>query len=129
MQQSGREEDGYGESIDGQFSSANFIWETIYIIYTRSYATLQAADLDWIVGPGYSLGWYILENNHEKQTLNHEKQTLNHEKQTLNHEKPWKPTWNHEKPWKPTWNHEKPTWNYEKPWKPTWGNEGGAERE
>ena len=24
--------------------------------YTRSYAALRAADLDWIVGPGYSLG-------------------------------------------------------------------------
>ena len=23
---------------------------------TRSYAALRAADLDWIVGPGYSLG-------------------------------------------------------------------------
>ena len=49
---------------------------------TRSYAALQAADLDWIVGPGYSSGRYILEKNHEK------------------------PTWNHEKPWK---NDEKPT--------------------
>ena len=27
----------------------------IFII-TRSYAALRAADLDWIVGPGYSLG-------------------------------------------------------------------------
>ena len=27
---------------------------------TRSYAALRAADLDWIVGPGYNLGWYIL---------------------------------------------------------------------
>ena len=26
----------------------------IIIIITRSYAALQAADLDWIVGPGYS---------------------------------------------------------------------------
>ena len=25
-------------------------------MYTRSYAALRAADLDWIVGPGYSLG-------------------------------------------------------------------------
>ena len=53
-------------------------------MYTRSYAALRAADLEWIVGPGYSLGGYILEKNHEK------------------------PTWNHEKPWKPTKNHEKP---------------------
>ena len=28
----------------------------IIIIITRSYATLRAADLDWIVGPGYSPG-------------------------------------------------------------------------
>ena len=32
---------------------------------TRSYAALQAADLEWIVGPGYSLGGYILEKNHD----------------------------------------------------------------
>ena len=30
-------------------------WEDIFDI-TRSYAALRAADLDWIVGPGYSLG-------------------------------------------------------------------------
>ena len=58
----------------------------------------RAADLDWIVGPGYSSGGYILEKNHEKPTWNHE-----------NHEKP---TWNYEKL---TWNHEEPTWNHEKP--------------
>ena len=29
------------------------------IIKTRSYAALRAADLDWIVGPEYSLGGYI----------------------------------------------------------------------
>ena len=34
---------------------------------------LRAADLDWIIGPGYSLGGYILEKNHEKTTWNHEK--------------------------------------------------------
>ena len=113
---------------------------------TRSYAALRAADLDWIVGPGYSSGGYISEKNHEKLTWNHEKplktmknqpgtmknhenSTLNHEKPTRNHEKPWKPMknyekpWkimkNHEKTWKPTWNHKKTTWNNEKPWKPT----------
>ena len=32
----------------------------IIIIITRSYAALWAADLEWIVGPGYSLGGYIL---------------------------------------------------------------------
>ena len=41
---------------------------------TRSYAALRAADLDWIVGPGYSLG------------------------RVHSGEKPWKPTKNHEKP-------------------------------
>ena len=39
---------------------------------TWSYAALRAADLDWIVGPGYSSGGYILKKNHEKQTWNHE---------------------------------------------------------
>ena len=42
---------------------------------TRSYA---AADLDWTVGPGYSLGRYILGENHEKPTWNREKPTWNH---------------------------------------------------
>ena len=40
---------------------------------TRSYAALRAADLDWIIGPGYSSGGYILGENHEKPTWNHEK--------------------------------------------------------
>ena len=40
---------------------------------TRSYGALRAADLDWIIGPGYSLGGYILEKKHEKLTWNHEK--------------------------------------------------------
>ena len=71
----------------------------IFLLKTRSYAALRAADLDWIVGPGYSLGRV---HSWEKPTWNHDK-----------------PTWNHEKPWKPTKNHKK-TWNYlEKPWKPT----------
>ena len=29
---------------------------TVIFVVTRSYAALRAADLDWIVGPGYSLG-------------------------------------------------------------------------
>ena len=29
-------------------------------VFTRSYAALLAADLDWIIGPGYSWGRYIL---------------------------------------------------------------------
>ena len=40
---------------------------------TRSYAALRAADLDWIIRPGYSSGGYILGENHEKPTWNHEK--------------------------------------------------------
>ena len=28
----------------------------LHILHTRSYAALWAADLDWIVGPGYSMG-------------------------------------------------------------------------
>ena len=46
--------------FDIVYSHSQFL--TIYI--TRSYAALLAADLDWIVGPGYSLGGYILEKNH-----------------------------------------------------------------
>ena len=30
--------------------------DRLQLIYTRSYAALRAADLDWIVGPGYSPG-------------------------------------------------------------------------
>ena len=41
---------------------------SIIIIITRSYAAPRAADLEWIVGPGYSL-----EKHHEKPTWNHEK--------------------------------------------------------
>ena len=43
------------------FSIVTFNRETtiviiIIIIITMSYAALRAADLDWIVGPGYSPG-------------------------------------------------------------------------
>ena len=50
----------------------------LFFIITRSYAALLAADLDWIVGPGYSSGRYILGKNHEKPTWNREKPTWNH---------------------------------------------------
>ena len=50
----------------------------LFIYITRSYAALRAADLDWIVGPGYSSGRYILGKNHEKPTWNREKPTWNH---------------------------------------------------
>ena len=42
-------------------------------LITMSIAALRAADLDWIVGPVYSLGGYILEKKHEKPIWNHEK--------------------------------------------------------
>ena len=58
---------------------------------TRSYAALWAADLDWIVGPGYSSGGYILK----KTMKNHPGTMKNHPGTMKNHEKP---TWNHEKP-------------------------------
>ena len=29
----------------------------VYFCNTRSCTALRAADLDWIVGPGHSLGW------------------------------------------------------------------------
>ena len=54
-------------------SSASF---SIRFGFTRSYAALRAADLEWIVGPGYSLGGYTLEKHHEKPTWNHETKTL-----------------------------------------------------
>ena len=53
----------------------------LIFLNTRSCAALRAADLDLIVGPGYSLGGYILEKNHEnrpKTMKNHEKPTWNH---------------------------------------------------
>ena len=40
--------------------------------YTRSYAALRAADLDWIVWPGYSSGGHILEKNQPGTMKNHE---------------------------------------------------------
>ena len=60
-----------------------FFFHTIFIVEihsfffkTRSYAALRAADLEWIVGQGYSLGGYTLEKHHEKPTWNHETKTL-----------------------------------------------------
>ena len=75
---------------------------------TRSYAALRATDLDWIVGPGYSLGGYILEKNHEKPTWNHGKpwKTMKNQPGTIkNHENPWKTMKNQPGTMK---NHEKP---------------------
>ena len=44
----------FAKSSVGGFS---FIYFSLLLFFlTRSYAALRAADLDWIVGPGYSLG-------------------------------------------------------------------------
>ena len=40
-------------------STIPIIINSITTIVTRSYATLRAPGLDWIVGPEYSLGGYI----------------------------------------------------------------------
>ena len=83
-----------------------------YFDITRSYAALRAADLDWIVGPGYSLGGYILEKNHENQPgtmKNHEmlpKIMKNHPGSMKTNLKPWKTMKNQSGTIK---NHEKPT--------------------
>ena len=42
----------------------NFV---ILFITTRSYAALRAADLDWIVRPGYGSGRYIGEKTMKNQ--------------------------------------------------------------
>ena len=56
-----------GNFLSGALASARSRLSPIFF-RTRSYAALQAADLDWIIGPGYSLGGYILEKKHEKPT-------------------------------------------------------------
>ena len=45
-----------------------------FFFSTRSCAALWAADLDWIIGPGYSSGRYILEKNQHGTMNNHENQ-------------------------------------------------------
>ena len=54
--------------------------DIIIIIITRSYAALRAADIEWIVKPGYSLGGFILMKNQPGTMKKHEKPTWNHEK-------------------------------------------------
>ena len=55
------------------------------ICVTRSYAALRAADLDWIVGPGYSLG----RGHSGKKTMKNQPGTMknheNHETTLKNH--------------------------------------------
>ena len=46
------------QGLDYLEQDSSLIIETDLCLFssTRSYAALRAADLDWIVGPGYSLG-------------------------------------------------------------------------
>ena len=63
-----------GDTVqDGSIEMVTMINAALLVYVTRSYAALRATDLDWIIGPGYSLSGYILERNHEKPTWNHEK--------------------------------------------------------
>ena len=73
--------DEFSETIQTAFDpppSFSENYDAIFFI-ARSSVALRAADLDWIIGPVYSLGGCILEKNHEKRTWNHEKPTWNHE--------------------------------------------------
>ena len=68
---------GLGDGLINVQVIRRLYWDPVaflaVIILTRSCAALRAADLGWIVGPGYSSSGYILEKNHEKPTWNHEK--------------------------------------------------------
>ena len=62
------------QSCSYKYDEAVVYRQSLYnttIIHTRSCAALRAADLDWIVGPGYNLVGYILEKKHEKPTWNY----------------------------------------------------------
>ena len=50
--------DGFDTKVDPYTYYLTFASIHLYkhFFLTRSYAALRAADLDWIVGPGYSLG-------------------------------------------------------------------------
>ena len=41
---------------DGMGEESSLVSVFYHFIFTRSYAALRAADLDWIVGPGYRAG-------------------------------------------------------------------------
>ena len=64
--------DGYGCMYEGMRYEGQRVWNAAHALHmmclvlifhsfesTRSCAALRAADLDWIVGPEYSLGGYI----------------------------------------------------------------------
>ena len=68
------------------------------LLCTRSYAALRAADLDWIVGPGYSLGGTFW-----RKTMG-------------TNQKPWKTM---KPPWKTMETNQKPWKTMKPPWKTT----------
>ena len=80
---------------------------------TRSYAALRAADLDWIVEPGYSLGRVHSGERPWKTNLEPWKTMETKLKTMKNHENTLKTMETNQKPWKP-WNYLKNPW---KPWK------------
>ena len=108
---------GYSHQLCSAHRMLSTLFLSSQIIVTRSYAAFRAADLEWMVGPGYSLGWYILEKNHENQP----RTMKNHEKPTWNHEKPWK-TMKNRPPSKSahfswlTWGHNWPSWHSMRKW-------------
>ena len=70
------------QAISNQFAGGQNDDDSFFV-RTRSYAALRAADLDWIIGPGYNLGGYILEKNHENRPgamKNNGKPTWNNQK-------------------------------------------------
>ena len=60
---------------DGEICEEKIPMETpsANICKTRSCAALRAADLDWIVGPEYSLGGYIFGDSQLTFMTQHEK--------------------------------------------------------
>ena len=92
----------------------------LYFCETRSYAALRAADLDWITGPGYSLGQVHSGEKPWKTNLEPWQTNLEPWPTMETNQKPWKTM---KLPWKTMETNQKP-WNYlEKPWKPTKNHE------
>ena len=67
---------------------------------TRSYAALRAADLDWIVGPGYSLGRVHSGEKPWKTNLEPWKTMETNQKPWKTMKLPWKTMETNQKPWK-----------------------------
>ena len=67
---------------------------------TRSYAALRAADLDWIIGPGYSLGRVHSGEKPWKTNLEPWKTMETNQKPWKTMKLPWKTMETNQKPWK-----------------------------